>query len=148
MQLEKEIHSRFQSPKHKAGVNLIYTGNWFSSIVSGLLKKHGITMQQYNILRIVRGASPHAVSIKYIRERMLEKMSDVSRVVDKIKEKQWIYRKERKSDRRNVDITITQAGLDKLNEIEEFIGGINKVFDKLSPSEVDQLNFLLDKLRD
>ena len=147
MQLEKEIHSRFRNEKHKAGVNIIFTGNWFSSIVAGILKKHGITMQQYNILRIIKGASPKPVSIKYIRERMLEKMSDVSRVVDKIKDKKWIERKERVSDRRNVDITITSSGINKLNEIEGNIDSVDKVIETLNTEEIEQLNFFLDKLR-
>ncbi len=147
MQLEKEIHSPFRNEKHKAGVNIIYTGNWFSSIVAGILKKHGITMQQYNILRIIKGAAPKPVTIKYIRERMLEKMSDVSRVVDKINDKKWIERKERVSDRRNVDISITLSGIDKLNEIKESIESVDKVIENLNKEEIEQLNFLLDKLR-
>jgi MarR family transcriptional regulator, multiple gene regulator MgrA len=147
MSIEKEIQSRFQSKQQKAGVNLIFTGNWLSGRVSQMLRQHGVTMQQFNTLRILRGALPEKVSVKYIRERMLDKMSDVSRVVEKLREKSFLVREECPEDRRNVNISITEKGLAKLTEIDGDIHQIDGNFNNFSDSELDIFNGLLDKLR-
>jgi DNA-binding MarR family transcriptional regulator len=147
MQLENEIKSRFKNDRHKAGVNIIFTANWYSGHVSAMLKCHGLTLQQYNILRILRGIHPEPVSVKYIRERMLDKMSDVSRVVEKLREKQLVNRDECEADRRNVDITINKQGLSLLKKIDKEMLKIEQLFDSLTEEELLQLNMLLDKLR-
>ncbi|MBC8112485.1 MAG: winged helix-turn-helix transcriptional regulator, partial [Verrucomicrobia bacterium] len=147
MPLEEEIQSRFQSKQQKAGVNLIFSGNWLSDRVSQMLRQHGITMQQFNTLRILRGALPEKVSVKYIRERMLDKMSDVSRVVEKLREKRFLVREECPEDRRNVNISITNKGLAKLTEIDRDLPKIDGIFSDFSESELDSFNTLLDKLR-
>jgi DNA-binding MarR family transcriptional regulator len=147
MKIEEEIHSRFRNDRHKAGVNLIYTSNWFSDQISGLLKRYELTMQQYNVLRILRGIAPQPVSVKYIRERMLDKMPDVSRMVEKLREKGLVDRHECPEDRRNVNITITQAGLDLLGSVDPDLEIGEEIFQQLSDQEVAQFNLLLDKLR-
>jgi DNA-binding MarR family transcriptional regulator len=147
MKIEEEIHSRFRNDRHKAGVNLIYTTNWFSDKISHLLKGYQLTMQQYNVLRILRGIAPQPVSVKYIRERMLDKMPDVSRMVEKLREKGLVDRHECPEDRRNVNITITQHGLDLLSTVDPDVEVGEDVFQQLSDQEVALLNLLLDKLR-
>jgi DNA-binding MarR family transcriptional regulator len=147
MKIEEEIHSRFRNDRHKAGVNLIYTTNWFSDKISHLLKGYQLTMQQYNVLRILRGIAPQPVSVKYIRERMLDKMPDVSRMVEKLREKGLVDRHECPEDRRNVNITITQQGLDVLSTVDPDVEVGEDVFQQLSDQEVALLNLLLDKLR-
>jgi DNA-binding MarR family transcriptional regulator len=147
IKIDEAIRSRFRNDRQKAGINLIFTSNWFSDKISSLLKKFGITMQQYNILRITRGASPKPVTIKYIKERMLDKMSDVSRVVENLREKGLINRVECPEDRRNVNITLTDDGFNKLADIDTEIGLIDDIFSCLTDEEVILFNDILDKLR-
>jgi DNA-binding MarR family transcriptional regulator len=91
MELEKEINQKkFRSPAHKLAVNLIYTFNWLNEYQVNLLKPFDITLQQFNVLRILRGQHPQPVNIKLIRERMLDKMSDASRIVEKLRLKKLV----------------------------------------------------------
>ncbi|MEM9983268.1 MAG: MarR family transcriptional regulator, partial [Bacteroidota bacterium] len=117
MKIEEAIQSKFADTNQKAIVNLLYTASWLSGRISEVLKKQGITHQQYNVLRILRGAKGQPVSLKYIRERMLDRMSDASRIVDKLHNKRYLERKQCPSDRRNVDITITNEGLSLLQKL-------------------------------
>ncbi len=147
MKIEEAIQSRFRNDKHKLGVNLIYTANWYMDKLDSIFKSEEITHQQFNILRILRGAYPKPVTIKYIRERMLDKMSDVSRIVEKLREKGYLQRQECPNDRRNVDITITEKGLAELKKIDSLIEPLESIFDVFSPLEINMFNELLDKLR-
>ncbi|GAB4190226.1 MAG: MarR family transcriptional regulator [Thermoflexibacter sp.] len=147
MKIEAAIQSRFRNDKHKLGVNLIYTANWYMDKLDSIFKSEQITHQQFNILRILRGAYPKPVTIKYIRERMLDKMSDVSRIVEKLREKGYLCRQECPNDRRNVDITITEKGLAELKKIDSLIEPLESIFDVFSPLEITMFNELLDKLR-
>ncbi len=148
MKIEEEIQSRFDNERHKVGVNLIYTSNWFSDKISDVVKQHGLTMQQYNILRILRGIHPQPVSVKYIRERMLDKMSDVSRLIEKMREKGMVLRFECPEDRRNVNIVISDQGLDILRLVDPGLKVSETAFAHLTDDEISQLNNLLDKLRE
>jgi DNA-binding MarR family transcriptional regulator len=148
MRLEQEIvQSAFKNQRHKAVVNIAYTFNWIYEKQSGILKPYGISTQQYNILRILRGQYPNPATIKLLKARMIDKMSDVSRLVEKLKTKGLLERNECANDRRNVDVIITVKGLDLLNELENKIDSINDLFSTLSESEVEQLNNLLDRVR-
>ncbi|SFF05048.1 MarR family winged helix-turn-helix transcriptional regulator [Thermoflexibacter ruber] len=147
MKIEEAIQGRFRNDKHKLGVNLIYTANWYMDKLDSIFKSEEITHQQFNILRILRGAYPKPVTIKYIRERMLDKMSDVSRIVEKLREKGYLCRQECPNDRRNVDITITEKGLAELKKIDSLIEPLESIFDIFSPLEITMFNELLDKLR-
>jgi DNA-binding MarR family transcriptional regulator len=147
MTIDEAIQGRFSNERHRTGVNLIYTSNWHRDKVESVFKEKDITHQQFNILRIVRGAHPKPVTVKYIRERMLDKMSDVSRIVEKLREKGYLERKECPEDRRNVDITITEKGLEYLKELDIIIRATEKIFDIFSPLELKMFNELLDKLR-
>lgn len=147
MKLEQEIsQKKFKSEYQKAAINLIYTSNWVSAQHSSQLKSYGITPQQFNILRILRGQFPQPASIKLLKERMLDKMSDASRLVDKLLVKGLLERKTSKDDRRNVDVIITKKGLELLETLDYLDNSFNSII-TLTNEEVEQLNNLLDKLR-
>lgn len=151
MTLEKEIYQvkPFNNDYHKAFVNINYTGKWLSQFTSDFLKPYNLTPQQYNILRILRGKFPVATTIKYIRERMLDRMSDASRIVELLRIKGLVERNICLGNRRKMDVLITQKGLYLLGEIEkEIYTRIDNRLSALNEHEVTQLNFLLDKLRD
>ncbi len=148
MKIEEEIQQKkFNDEYHKAIVNLHFTCNWLISNQINILKPFGITLQQFNILRILRGQYPKPATIKLLRERMLDKMSDCSRIVEKLRQKKLVERCLCKTDRRNVDVIITQEGLNILQKLDEILNGFNKNIIKLNNKEVKQLNNLLDKLR-
>ena len=148
MKLEEEIvQQKFESDYHKAVVNIIYTSHWLANLHTETFKPHNITMPQFNILRILRGQYPKVVNLKLLKERMLDKMSDVSRLIERLREKGLVDRKTCESDRRHMDICITQKGLDLLKELDEDMNKINKKFSTLNQGEVEMLNQLLDKLR-
>ena len=148
MKLEEEISQKsFKSDYHKATINLIYTYNWLVNYQIDLLKPYGITLQQFNILRILRGQYPNPTSIKIIKDRMLDKMSDASRIVEKLRLKNLVDRKVCPHERRKVDVLITQSGLDLLKEIDNHDDEVIAKISSLSETEVMQLNELLDKMR-
>ena len=119
MKLEDEIHQKkFSSEFQKLTINLIYTNNWIASKHAEYFKNSDITIQQYNVLRILRGQFPNPSSVKLIKERMLDKMSDASRIIDKLKIKKLVVRKECPIDRRSVDILITEKGLELLKSLD------------------------------
>ncbi len=148
MKLEDEIsQEKFRNEYHKAAVNLIFTYSWVRSYQEKAFKPNGITMQQFNILRILRGQHPNTANIKLIRERMLDRMSDCSRIVEKLRVKGLIERTVCPSDRRHVDVVITKKGLKLLSQLDPISEEIDKFFSNLNEKEVSQLNELLDKLR-
>lgn len=148
MKLEDEIvQKKFKSEYHKVAVNIVYTSNWLNRFFQEELKPHKITHQQYNILRILRGQHPKPASIKLIKERMLDKMSDASRIVEKLRLKSLVKREECESDRRNVDIIITDKGLHLLKDLDTIEDRSKKLISTLNEKEVTQLNKLLDKMR-
>lgn len=148
MRLEEEIkQKKFKSEHHKLMVNLIYTTNWLMSIHGPLMKQYGLTVQQYNILRILRGQYPNPCTVNLLKERMLDKMSDASRLVDRLLEKGLLERRTCENDRRRVDITITPAGLDLLKKVDEDENKLYTRMNMLSEEEASLVNDLLDKLR-
>lgn len=149
MKLEDEIHQKkFSSEFQKLTINLIYTNNWIASKHAEYFKNSDITIQQYNVLRILRGQFPNPSSVKLIKERMLDKMSDASRIIDKLKIKKLVVRKECPMDRRSVDILITEKGLELLKSLDAVDEAPKELFKSLTISEIKTLNDLLDKLRD
>ncbi|QQS28332.1 MAG: MarR family transcriptional regulator [Sphingobacteriales bacterium] len=149
MKLEREIQQKsFRNEWQKSLVNIIFTNSWISSQIKEHLAPFGITSQQYNVLRILKGQFPKAITTSVIRERMLDKMSDVSRMVDRLLQKELVIRSTCETDRRLVDLVISQKGIDLLAEIEKHNEDIDKIVVNLSEEEARQLNFLLDKIRD
>lgn len=148
MRLEEEIkQKKFRDEYQKAVVNLIYTNNWLVAKHSPIMREFGLTVQQYNILRILRGQYPNPATVNLLKERMLDKMSDASRLVDRLLDKGLLVRKSCEIDRRRVDITITQAGLDILAKIDVAEEKMYQLLKSITPEEAATLNDLLDKLR-
>jgi DNA-binding MarR family transcriptional regulator len=148
MTIEEEIKGRFRNDYHKGLINLTYTVKQLSYEFYRSLKTHDITEQQYNVLRILRGFISEApLSIGYIRERMLDKHSDVSRIVDRLYERGMVSRIENSSDRRQKVIEITNKGLSLLDSMHDCEKNVDKLLVKLSEEEVLELNRLLDKIR-
>ncbi len=148
MELEKEIKQpTFKNEYQKLIINQLFTGKWISNIISKHLKRHRLTSQQYNVLRILRGQKENSISVNAISDRMIDKMSNVSRLVDKLKAKKLIERRINKDDRRQVDIEITADGLSLVKDIEQTDDEMIDQFKSLTIDEAKQLNDLLDKLR-
>lgn len=148
MLLELEINQKkFKNEYHKLSVNLIYTGNWINNINYQILRDYDITVQQYNLLRILRGQNPEAATIKILQERMLDKMSNASRLVEKLRLKGLAKRIQCRKDRREVNVYITEKGLYLLKELDDKIDSISENFKHLTIEEINTLNILLDKLR-
>ncbi|GAB4041764.1 MarR family transcriptional regulator [Spirosoma jeollabukense] len=129
-------------------VNLMYTSNWIAATQTKLLKPSGLTLQQYNVLRILRGQYPNPIKVSDITERMLDKMSNASRLIDKLVAKKLVLRTECPSDRRAVDVVITDKGLDLLQKLDVHQTEWNdEQRNKLTEDEATYLSQLLDRLR-
>ncbi|MEO0583117.1 MAG: MarR family transcriptional regulator [Bacteroidota bacterium] len=149
MRLEEAIKQKtpFRSPWAKATVNLIFTHNWLITRQKDLFKTFDITLQQYNVLRILRGQHPEPISTSEIRVRMLDRMSDVSRIVDRLVKKGLVSRKTCKADKRLVDVLINDSGLDLLHQMDQYDKEMDNMLGALTADEAEQLSTLLDKLR-
>jgi len=147
MSIEKVINqTKFRNEHHRMSTNLIYTYNWMMEQYKKFFEKADLTPQQYNILRILRGAG-HALSTLQIRQRMLDKMSDTSRIVDRLMKKGLAEKAVSKSDRRLVDVTISEKGLALLDKLDAYADEIDSPLTSLSEAEARIMNDLLDKLR-
>jgi len=148
MEIEKEIYSnKFENNHQKAIINLIYTYGWITNLLRQQLNKYKITLQQYNILRILRGQHPNPATINLLKERMLDKMSDASRIVDRLVQKELVKRCINSKDRRAVDILISQKGLDLLLKLDVEMSSKNFLDKNISNAEACALSDLLDKMR-
>ena len=149
MGIEKDIQqSKLRNAHQTASIKLIYTLSWVKDKTKCIFDTEDITSQQFNILRILRGSFPQPLSTLQIRERMLEKMSDTSRIVDRLISKGLVKKVTCKTDRRLVDVIITDKGkklLERLDEKQDLIDG---VLGNLSEKDANILSDLLDKIRD
>jgi DNA-binding MarR family transcriptional regulator len=147
MKIEEEIRqTKFKSPLQKALLNLIFTANWLQNKQQEFFKPFGVTPQQFNILRILKGQHPNALSGTEIKSRMLDKNSDVSRLLDRLILKNLIEKKSCPSDKRASDVFITDSGLELLDRMGQQQKEIDNVLE-LSNDEAEQLSNLLDKGR-
>lgn len=147
MGIEKDIHQlNFRNRQNKAMVNILFTGSWVLEKIKRFVKAENITPQQYNILRILRGAGG-PLSTLQIRERMLDKMSDTSRIVERMVTKGLVQKAVSQKDRRMVDVVISPAGLQVLERLDTRNPELDNVLQTLSDGELESLNHLLDKLR-
>jgi len=148
MSLEDELKGRFRNEYHRGLINLIYTTKQLGYEFLQTLKKHGIAEQQYNVLRILRGFhSESPLCIGFIKERMLDKDPDVSRIVDRLFEKGLVSRKENPEDRRQKSVEITENGLALLNSMFPCEQKADTLLNNLTSDEIKELNRLLDKIR-
>src|SRR5215216_3556470 len=149
MGIEKEIHQeKFRSARQKAMLNILFTNGWFTEKMKNILAPEDITPQQYNILRILRGSFPQPLSTLQIRERMLDRMSDTSRIVDRLVAKQLVKKVICSKDRRLVDVTITEKGQNLLRKLDAQVNHFEDIMDNLTEKEAATISNLLDKLRD
>lgn len=147
MSIEKDINQRkFKSEHQKAIINLIYTYHWTTERLKKFFDKEEITMQQFNILRILRG-SEKPLSTLQIRERMLDKMSDTSRIVDRLVLKGLVKKTVCESDKRLVDVTISETGKQLLQKLDVFENDFENILQHLSVEDAVVFNGLLDKIR-
>lgn len=148
MRIEKEIHQQtFRNSRQKAMVNLLYTYGWVIEKIKSFLAQEDITHQQYNILRILRGAHPKPLSTLQIRERMLDKMSDTSRIVDRLIVKDLVKKSTCPTDKRLVDVLITEKGRELLARLDAQSNEMDHIMGGLSEEAAAQLSLLLDQLR-
>jgi DNA-binding MarR family transcriptional regulator len=149
MRLEEEIQQKsFRNEYHKLAVNILYTHGWLVARFAASLRPFGITYQQYNLLRILRGQRPGPASIATLRERMLDKMSDASRLVERLRAKGFVDRHSSGADRRKAGIVITAEGLQLLDRFEKSNEELMLVFDRISEEDAHLVNEALDTLRD
>ena len=146
MSIEHEIQSKFRGEHHKIMVNLIYTYNWVMEKSKRFFEKADLTPQQFNILRILRGAGK-PLSTMQIRQRMLDKMSDTSRIVDRLIKKELVLKVICQNDRRLVDITISEKGIKLLQELDNYNDEMDALLSGINEEEAKTLSHLLDKLR-
>ena len=148
MPIEKEIpKSYFRNSSHKTLVNIFYTSNWILEKLKHFLESEDITHQQYNILRILIN-SQKPLSTLQIREQMLDKMSDTSRIVERLLKKNLVFKQVSKIDKRLVDVTITEKGRQLLNRLDKKTHEIDSIMSNLSSEEIETVNHLLDRIRE
>ncbi|PTS99277.1 MarR family transcriptional regulator [Pedobacter sp. HMWF019] len=148
MELQKEIKtSRFESVFQQAVVNVFYTYSWCTEQMKQIVVPYEITTQQFNVLRILRGQHPKPSTINLIKSRMMDKMSDASRIVDRLVQKGLVEKEINTTDKRAVDIRISKKGLALLKRMDEEVDLSAMISSNLTEEEALQLNLLLDKLR-
>lgn len=149
MRIEQEINQKkFKDVYQKAHINILFTSSWLSQQSIQLLRPLNISWQQFNILRILRGMQPEPATVKLLTERMIDKMSNASRLVDKLKNKGLVERIACPEDRRRVNIYITDEGLKLLEKASELMEkDLRQQMGNISEAEAEALNDLLDKLR-
>jgi DNA-binding MarR family transcriptional regulator len=148
MRIEEEIQStNFEDNYHKAVINISYTHGWLSNIFRVEFEKFNLTAQQFNVLRILRGQYPKPATVNLLKERMVDKMSDASRIVDRLVQKGLVSRCTNTKDRRAVDIRISDQGLDILSKIDIEFKTKDILKNHLSEEEAEMLSNLLDKVR-
>jgi DNA-binding MarR family transcriptional regulator len=147
--LEEEIKQQtFKSIYQKAFINLVFTSGWVQTQQKQIFRQYDLTGPQYNILRILRGQHPKPATVNLLIERMLDKTSNASRIVDKLVAKGLVTRKPCPQDRRTVDVLISPAGLDVLRRMDDVETDLYSGLTNLSEAEATELSRLLDKIRD
>lgn len=147
MGIEQDIQQpSFRNEFQKMGINLLFTANWLNEQIGKMLTEEGVTQQQYNILRILRGSATPLSTLK-IRERMLDKMSDTSRIVDRLIAKELVVKNTCEKDKRLVDITLSSKGLELVDQLDQYNDRIDALLKGINESEAQMMNQILDKIR-
>lgn len=148
MKIEDEIHQKqFRNEYQKATINIIYTYGWLTTRLKQFLNNYDITLQQFNVLRILRGQHPGSISTSVIRDRMLDRNSDASRIVDRLHRQGLVDKQPCPSDRRLVDVKISAKGMKLLETIDKKQDELDNLLGNLTDEEVKEFNRLLDKTR-
>lgn len=149
MKIEEEIRQTKPLDKFQMAVlNIQFTESWLSGIFHKALKPYGISQQQFNVLRILRGQCPNPSPLQLITDRMIDKMSNATRLVEKLRKNGLVTRRVCEANRRKVDIMITEKGMALLNELDKVVENLMKQIKNLNDQEVEELNRILDKMRD
>lgn len=149
MEIEKVIKiKKFRNEFEKLVINITYTANWIRSQHIQFFKEYDLSPEQYNVLRILRGQYPAQSSVNLVQDRMMEKMSNASRLIDKLVKKELVDRKECPADRRQVDVRITKNGLNLLNKIDPEIDQLNSRMFNCDQMEANRINDSLNMIRD
>ena len=147
MGIEQDIQQpNFRNEFQKMGINLLFTANWLNEQIGKMLSEEGVTQQQYNILRILRGSATPLSTLK-IRERMLDKMSDTSRIVDRLIAKELVVKNTCEKDKRLVDITLSPKGISLVDQLDQYNDRIDALLKGINESEAQLMNQILDKIR-
>jgi DNA-binding MarR family transcriptional regulator len=148
MSLEKEIkQEKFQNEFEKVAVNILFTASWLYNMNAARLKPHAITPEQYNVLRILRGSHPKALMLADVTCRMIDKNSNATRLVEKLRQKGLLKREICENNRRQVDISITEKGLLTLKKVDAQAEAWMETLKGITKTEAQELNRILDKLR-
>jgi len=148
MEIEGAIQQQeFKSVYQKMLINVLYTASWLEDATSEILKKKKLSNTQFNVLRILRGSHPRPCTAQDIQERMINKRSDVTRLIERLRKMELVTRDECPANRRKVDILITDKGLELLEELDPDMEDLGEIFKALNKEEAQQLSDLLDKLR-
>jgi DNA-binding MarR family transcriptional regulator len=148
MRIDEEIQSsKFENNYHKVVINISYTYSWINNQTRSLFEQYNITVQQFNILRILRGQYPNPATVNLLKDRMVDKMSDASRIVDRLVQKGLVSRCTNKRDRRAVDVRISEEGLAILSKMDHEFKIQDFLKSNLTEDEAGMLSDLLDKLR-
>ena len=148
MSLEIKLkQNNFKNEQTKAGINILFTSAHLANYQAPIFKKYGLTVAQYNLLRILKGQFPNSASINLLIDRMLDKNSNASRIVEKLRVKNLVERIQNPDDRRAVNVTITEKGIQLIDKMDaadlELFGGLSSLTDE----QAAMLNTLLDKVR-
>jgi DNA-binding MarR family transcriptional regulator len=147
MGIEQDIQQpNFRNEFQKMGINLLFTANWLNEQIGKMLSEEGVTQQQYNILRILRGSATPLSTLK-IRERMLDKMSDTSRIVDRLIAKELVVKNTCEKDKRLVDIILSPKGISLVDQLDQYNERIDALLKGINESEAKTMNQILDKIR-
>ncbi len=149
VKLEEVLQTnKFKNERHRVGLNILYTAWWLKTKVNAELKKFGLTHEQYNVIRILKGKHPEKMCVKDIAGRMIEKNSNVPRIVDRLELKKFIQRNQSDVDGRQTMIGLTPTGLSVLTESTKKIEAMHTGMKQLTEEQASQLNALLEKIRE
>jgi DNA-binding MarR family transcriptional regulator len=149
MKLQEALKTdRFRDEQHKATLNVLYTAYWFKSHLSVVFKEHGITEEQFNVMRILKGKHPEQMCVRDIASRMLEKNSNVPRIIDRLVAKKMVKRENSTEDKRETLISLTAKGMEQLDKVSKQVETKSNDIINLSDEEANQLHNLLEKLRE
>ena len=149
MKLQEALKTdRFRDEQHKATLNVLYTAYWFKSHLNVVFKEYSITEEQFNVMRILKGKHPEQMCVRDIASRMLEKNSNVPRIVDRLVAKDFAKRENSREDKRETLISLTAKGIAQLEKVSKEVEKKSNEIINLSSEEADQLHNLLEKLRE
>ncbi|GAA4464346.1 MarR family transcriptional regulator [Nemorincola caseinilytica] len=149
MRLEEAIRSNnFSDERHRATVNLVYSAYWMKDILSSALKEYGLTMEQHNVLRILKGSHPKDLCVKDIASRIVEKSSNVPRIIDRLVAKKLVRRYQSKEDKRETLVGLTEKGIETIQLARKVVDEVTHRTVNLNEKEAATLNALLEKMRE